>query len=494
MNAAVDSDTRNAALADLRTFISLARERGELEIIRGADPYLEIGALYELSLRDRYPRTLLFDEILGYPAGYRVVVNVRFSRIFVGELSLDALRAYRKRGKWEGQPIAPAIVPSGPIFSNVVTGKGINVRAFPAPHWHKEDGGNYIGTECLVITKDPDSDWVNVGTYRVQVQDERTLSVFIEDGKHGDLIRKKFWSRGEACPMVVVVGQAPVLGNVAGTASKYGVSELASAGGLIGRPIDVVLGEITKLPIPAAAEVAFEGFMPPLDQASRIEGPFAEWPGYYASTAHPDAVLDVKAIYHRDDPIITGQPPAKPTFPGRQPSLGGMAALWDAIEAAGLPGVTGVWKPDGGGVRFVNIIAVKQMYDGHAKSVGLVAAGAGPSAYLGRITIVVDDDIDITDPAEVTWALATRWDPKLQTDIIDGEWSGDIDPLISPEKRAAGDITSSRIIIYAVRPYRWKDQFPKVNAFAPDYLAEVERKWKGQLRFLTDPLRNGTTR
>jgi hypothetical protein len=82
------------------------------------------------------------------------------------------------------------------------------------------------------------------------------------------------------------------------------------------------------------------------------------------------------------------------------------------------------------------------------------------------------------------WALATRWDPMTQTDIIDGTWSGEIDPMISPEKRAAGDFTNSRAIIYAVRPFRWKDQFPRVNAVPAAYLAEVERKWGDSLDFL----------
>lgn len=482
----VNAQTRTRALGDLREFIEIVRERGELDIVRGADPYLEMGALYELSLRDRYPRVLLFDDIPGYPSGYRVIVNARFSRVFSGEISLEALKAYRLRGKGERRAIPPRVVETGPICARVRTGDEVDVLAYPAPHWHAEDGGRYIGTECLVITKDPDSDWVNVGTYRTSVGDRRTLSVFIEDGKHGDLIRKKYWQRGEACPMVVVVGQAPVLGNVAGTSSRYGTSELDTAGGLIGRPIDVILGRITGLPIPADAELAFEGYMPSLAEASRIEGPFAEWPGYYASNPHPDAILDVRATYERLDPIIVGQPPAKPTFPGRQPSLAGMAAIWDAIEAAGIPGVKGVWKPDGGGVRFVNVIAIEQMYAGHAKSVGLVAAGAGPSSYLGRLTIVVDDDVDITDNAEVMWALATRWDPKTQTDIVDGGWSGEIDPVITPEKRAAGDFTSSRAVIYAVRPYGWKDQFPRVNAVPRDYLSEVEAKWIGVLPFLRD--------
>jgi len=130
------------------------------------------------------------------------------------------------------------------------------------------------------------------------------------------------------------------------------------------------------------------------------------------------------------------------------------------------------------------VISIKQLHAGHAKMAGLVATGAGPGAYMGRLTIVVDEDIDVTSMEEVMWALATRWDPKTQTDIIDGCWSGYIDPLISPEKRAAGDITTSRIIIYAVRPWHWKDRFPAVNSVPQDYADEIEKKWSGKLRFL----------
>jgi hypothetical protein len=89
-----------------------------------------------------------------------------------------------------------------------------------------------------------------------------------------------------------------------------------------------------------------------------------------------------------------------------------------------------VWKVPGGGSRFINVIAIEQQHAGHAKMAGLVAAGCGSSTYLGRIIIIVDDDIDITNPAEVMWAVATRWDPKTATDIIDGVWTGYIDPML----------------------------------------------------------------
>ena len=158
--------------------------------------------------------------------------------------------------------------------------------------------------------------------------------------------------------------------------------------------------------------------------------------------------------------------------------------MWDAIEAAGVPEVRGVWKLPGGGLRLIDIIQIKQVHAGHAKMAGLVAAGCHPGAYMTRLVIVVDEDIDITNPAEVMWALATRWDPKTATDIIDRCWTGHIDPGISPAQRAAGDITTSRMIAYAVRPFHWKDQFPKVNMVDPDYAETVRRKWADTLAYL----------
>jgi UbiD family decarboxylase len=252
----------------------------------------------------------------------------------------------------------------------------------------------------------------------------------------------------------------------------------------------VVKGRLTGLPFPNDAEIVYEGFMPSPQELSMIEGPFGEWPGYYTSSG-PEPVLQVKAIYHRNDPIQVAQPPARPIYPGTYFGTAGSAllraaSLWDDLEAAGVPGIKGVWKLPGGGSRFINIIAIEQMHAGHAKMAGLVAAGCGSSTYLGRIIIIVDDDIDITNPAEVMWAVATRWDPKTATDIIDGVWTGYIDPMLLPERRANGDLTNSRIIIYAVRPWAWRDQFPKVNAVDPAYAAEVARKWAGKVKFLDD--------
>ncbi len=481
---------RLAALGDLRTCLDLAREMDDLEVVEGADTKMEIGALYELSLERPDPPIIVFDNIKGFPKGFRVAVNVRSSKVFDNGSGLEAVQKYRKHRRKTSAPIPPATVKAGPVLENVMEGAKVNARAFPAPIWHEGDGGHYIGTECMVVTKDPDSDWVNVGTYRVKVEDENTLVPFIEPGKHGDVIRKKYWARGEACPMVISVGQAPVLGAAAASTAAEKVSEYALAGARIGRPIEVVAGKHTGIPFPADAEIVFEGFMPPPDRRSASEGPFGEWPGYYASNSRLEPVLEIKAIYHRNDPIITGAPPVRPTLPGFWFGTAGSghfrsAAMWDELEAAGVPGVQGVYTLPGGGPRFIRVVSIKQMHAGHAKMAGLVAAGCGSSAYLGRMVIIVDDDIDITNPAEVMWAMATRWDPKTQTDIIDGCWTGYIDPMLLPERREGDDMTNSRIIIYAVRPWHWKDDFPKVNAVSREYAGDIRAKWMDKLAFLT---------
>ena len=474
----------NEAWADLREFVRQAEAAGELVKVEGADPNLEIGAIYELSHEHFYPPVLLFESIKDVDPAFRLLCNVRTAHFLVGDISLEALKAFRGRANEGKEPIPPRVVNTGPLVENVFRGEDVDVNKFPPVVWHAGDGGRYIGTECCVITKDPDSDRVNIGTYRVMIHDEKTLGVFIEPGKQGDVIRRKYWDRGEACPMAVAVGQAPVLGAVALTSIAAGVSEYAVAGARIGRPLDVVAGEATQLPLPADAEIVFKGHMPPPDEQSAEEGPFGEWPGYYASDG-PQPVLKVEAMYHRDDAILVGAAPTKPIYPGRQVKISSLANLWDALKSAGVPEVRGVWNLLGGGYRMILVISIKQLYAGHAKMAAMVAAGCGAS-YMVRLIVVVDEDIDINNPAEVMWAMATRWDPKTQTDIIDDCWTGYIDPRLPPEKRTAENNVMSRMLVYAVRPFHWKDDFPKVNMVERGYAEEVRRKWADTLPFLNE--------
>jgi 4-hydroxy-3-polyprenylbenzoate decarboxylase len=162
-------------------------------------------------------------------------------------------------------------------------------------------------------------------------------------------------------------------------------------------------------------------------------------------------------VYYRNNPIILGCPPEKPPYEAhRFQQYGRSANLKREITAAGVPGVTAAWTHSVGGCRLFNIIAIKQQYLGHSRQVGNIAAQVRQANYLGRIVIVVDDDIDITDLHEVIWAVTTRADPERDMKILTGALSGALDPAIHPDNKG----TNSRLIIDACRPWEWLDRFP----------------------------------
>ena len=258
---------------DLRDWLAQMEAAGELQKISGAERTEEIGGIVDIYQRQTNRPALLFDDIPGYPRGYRVAANIltgvkRIALTF--GMSPDAtemdLVNYWRNYLAEAKSIPPVTVKTGPLLENVMTGKDINLAKIPTPKWHEDDGGPYIGTGVMVIMKDPDSGWINYGAYRVQVYDDPTIaSVMISKGKHGDILMRKYHERGERCPIAVIAGMHPVLFSIAGIEIPYGVNEYDAAGGMMGEPVEVILGAKTGLPIPANAEIAFEGFIGPDD-------------------------------------------------------------------------------------------------------------------------------------------------------------------------------------------------------------------------------------
>jgi 4-hydroxy-3-polyprenylbenzoate decarboxylase len=210
-----------------------------------------------------------------------------------------------------------------------------------------------------------------------------------------------------------------------------------------------------------------------------MEGPFGEWTGYYASGSREEPVIDIKAVYYRNDPIILGAPPNKPPYEAHRYRIYLRSALLRReIRLAGVPDVSAAWCHGVGGCRLLNVVSIKQRYPGHARQAGHVAAMCRAGAYLGRIVIVVDDDIDITDLNEVMWAVCTRSDPERSLDIIKRAWSGPLDPAIHPDEKGF----NSRLIIDACRPFEWRDQFPHAIGPDPAYKRETRDKWGWILR------------
>jgi UbiD family decarboxylase len=459
---------------DLRDWIRGAEELGELRRVEGADWHLEIGAITEVAACGQASYAILFDKIKGYPAGYRVLVGMNESlkrQCLTTNLPpnydrMQFIQAWKERLN-NPKLIPPSIVREGPILENIYEGKDIDLFSLPIPRWHEEDGGRYLGTADVTVTRDPEEGWVNLGCYRVMVHDRDTLALYISPGKHARIHRQKCFDEGKPLPVAISFGQDPLLFLVAAKQVPWGSSEYDYAGGIRGEPVEVILGERTGLPIPAFAEVAIEGEV--LPETQRNEGPFGEWTGYYASGERPEPLLKVHRLMHRSFPIITGAPPFRP-LAGADNALIRSAFIWNYMEKAGVPAVKGVACYQG---KFLTAVAIRQQYPGHAKQAAIIASQCHPGAYLGRYIAVVDDDIDVFDIDEVLWAVCTRVDPIVDIDIIRRCWSGPLDPIIPKGEKGF----SSRAIIDACRPYEWTKDFPHVSGARRELKEQVLEKF-----------------
>jgi 4-hydroxy-3-polyprenylbenzoate decarboxylase len=468
----------------LRGFLAEVECLGQLQVARGAHWDLEIGAITELAYREPNGPAIVFDEVVGYPSGYRVIVNTIGSAdrtalmlgLPLGSTLTELLPHWRAKARTL-QPIPPRTVTTGPVFENVQRGADVDLLQFPTPRWHEHDGGRYIGTGVVVLLRDPDAGWVNMGTYRVMLRDRNHVSLYISPGKHGRMIRDKYFARGERIPVAISFGHDPLIFAAGSTEIPFGQCEYDWVGAVQGEPVAVIEGPVTGLPIPADAEIVIEGSLGPEDLAP--EGPFGEWTGYYASGSRAEPVVTVDALYYRDQPILMGLHMAPP--PGENilyRSVLRSALLLDQLERAGVPDVTGAWAHEIGGARFLLAVSIRQRYPGHARQAGHVAAMCHAGAYLGRYVVVVDEDIDVTDVNQVLWAMCTRADPEGSIDIIKRAWSGPLDPIIPPGQKGF----NSRAIIDACRPYEWREQFPAVAQASPELRAQTLAKWGAVIR------------
>lgn len=469
---------------DLRDWLEKVDRMGQLKRIEGADWDLEIGCITGLNVKEKKnPSALLFDNIKGYPGGYRVLTCSASAPSLVA-LTLNLPVSYshlelvaalqRKLPEWEmkADRFLPQMVETGPVLENVHSGNDIDLFEFPTPKWCELDGGRYIGTGDAVITRDPDTGVVNLGTYRVMVQDRKTTGLHASPGKHGRIHCEKYHKRGKACPVAVSLGQHPLIFSIARIAVPEG-TEYGFMGAVREEPIKVIKEEITGLPIPADSEVVIAGWCPP--GKTMIEGPFGEFTGYYASKERPAPIIEVERIYHRNNPIILGcpnhRPPSNESFYYEQVLKS--AIVHNELIRSGIPDVRGVWISDVGLQQLI-VVSIKQRYAGHAKRAALLASQSRVGAYMGRYVIVVDEDIDPTNIQDVLWALCTRSDPEKSIDIIRRAWSTPLDPVIRKPTEA---FFNSRAIIDACKPYEWIDEFPEEIKTSPELIEKVKQKW-----------------
>jgi UbiD family decarboxylase len=467
---------------DLRGWLVEAERLGELEIVRGASWQEEIGMAAELVSHEDNGPALLFDDVPGIKPGFRILSNLfagkrkNMTLGFPVDLDKVALSDAFADNYDEERLIPPVFVEDGPIFENILTGDDVDVEIFPTPIWHELDGGRYIGTGSYNVTQDPNAGWYNLGAYRIMLHDKKHVTFNTAPGKHGRMHHEDYIKRGEKMPVVCVVGGDPITFFMGGTEAADAVSEFDIAGGMRGKPLELVRGKHTGLPFPANAEIVLEGFVDP--EILVPEGPFGDWTGTYTEAGRKRPLCEITAIYHRNDPILLGfSPQSLPDEYSRYRAITRSALVRRNIEDAGVPDIKAVWCHECGGSRLLIAVAITQRYPGHATQAGQIACQCHNGVYGGKWVIVVDDDVDVTNLDELIWATLTRADPMTDIDFIRNAWDSPADPLIHPDERAKGNITNSRMIIDACRPFHWRDRFSPITKARPEIAAKAREKF-----------------
>jgi 4-hydroxy-3-polyprenylbenzoate decarboxylase len=461
-------------MKDMREFIAKAEQEGQLKRIKAeVDWNLELSHIAKLNEEQAGP-ALLFENVKGYKSPVITSVCTTTERLSLilgmprNSTLVDLMRLWVEKNK---QKIPPKWVDSGPCKENIIKGNDVDLFKFPVPKFYPRDGGRFFGTAHFVLSKDPETGWVNLGTYRLQLLDKNHLGTQFIKGKHADIMLKKYQAMGKVMPVAVVVGCDPVLFLMGAARVSAFDCEYDLAGSIRGKPIEVVKAETNDLPVPATAEIVVEGIVDP--NKTMPEGPFGEYTGYYSGVGTDERnFIEVHCVTHRNNPIFWGTTVGRAvTDTHMTMALTYGATLWQQLVDMKIPGIKAVYCPPEGSGRFLAIISVKTMYPGHADQVLTAAISTEMGAYGLKTVIVVDEDIDPWDLPRVLYALSFRFQPN-RSQVIKRGRSTPLDPSLPIESR---DITG-RLLLDATIPYEWKHK-PIPITLDPDVVKRVKARW-----------------
>ncbi|MEZ5562708.1 MAG: UbiD family decarboxylase [Gammaproteobacteria bacterium] len=377
------------------------------------------------------------------------------------------------KGKLPQIPTNPVPRDRAPVKQIVLRGDEINLLDFAFIKSNPADSARYVNTGA-VFTEDPDLG-MNFGTYRCEIQGPRRIGLNSEPGQTGWKMLTKKIERGEkTCPVSIVVGLDPIAWVISSSLiSKGGADELAIAGGLRGRAVDVIKSETNGMLIPANAEMVIEGEVL-LDQMAP-EGPFGEMYGYLGLRKEENFVMNVTCVTARMNPWILNQ------FTGA--TRGFCTAPLEAFSFYRLkkliPNAVAFHSPvEWTGIGFLSI---DKTAPGQALELGKKLVTLVP---ITKALIVVDKDVDILNRTEVMQAVGARWQPYPAAEIIKEARGMPLDP--SAPKRPM----SSKIVIDATR--QWPEEggpqvYPErnrdlLNKLAPEAKKRVDARWDEYMR------------
>lgn len=486
----------DAAVHDLASALDrLRRHPGQLiETDHPVDPMAELAGVYKrvgagatVMRPTRTGPAMMFNNVAGYP-GWRVLVGLLASRERVG-LLLDA--SPRQLTQRMAQAIDDAI---GPVTVGAEEARCQEVvhRAddpdfdlrtlIPAPTNTEHDAGPYF---CLglLLGSDPDAG-SDVTIHRLCVQGKDEMSIFFAPGRHIDEFRKKAEAQGKPLPVSVNMGLDPAIHIGAcfeAPTTPYGYDELAIAGGLRGRPVELVDCLTQPQKCIAAAEVVIEGEILPgrravEDQNTHTGHAMPEFTGYNGRANPSLPVMKVTAVTTRRNPVLQTL-----VGPGEEHvSLAGIpteASIYNACHAA-MPGfVTEVYAHSAGGGKFLAIMKVnktKPFDDGLARQAAVVALGVYREL---KNVILVDHDVDIFDTDDVLWAMQTRMQGEKDTVFLPGIAGHVLDPTQTPayDPGIPANGVTTKTIFDATVPFDQWERFARAefldvdpHPFAPE--------------------------
>jgi len=433
------SRSSEAVVADLGAIIKWLDQRGRLIRVRSeVDPAYQLASI--AAKFERGPRAVLFEKVKG--SRYPVFIGLYWSRELLADLFKRPQQALPQHVSqcirdWQQRPVAPVVVDQGPVLQ--VSEPTVDLSLLPIPTHAEFDGGPYFDA-AVVIAKDPENGVRNASIQRFMVVGKDRLAVNIDAGRHLETYLNKAAARSENLPLTLNVGVGPGLHFAAATpaeAAPIETDELGIASEFHGRPLELVPGTTSPVEMVAHAMFALECEIVPGELHK--EGPFAEVTGYYASVA-PRPLVRVKKIHRRRQPIFHTILSGVEVF--NSVGLLGEANVLALLQKQ-VPGVKDVYFSHGGCGFYHAVVQIAQTRAGWAKQALMAAFAAFPPL---KMVTVVDDDVDIRNPGDVEWAMATRLDPKRGIMVIDNVFGHGLNPSFP-------DYLGSKVGFDATRPF-----------------------------------------
>lgn len=413
-----------------------------------------------------------FRNIKGYPGG-RVVSGVvaASTRMIAAALQCAPapLAIYERIMSGIAHPVEAVVVDSGPCKEVIVPRHAIDLGAFPVPVWTPDrDAGPYLTP--LWITKDPDTGVRDVGIRRCQVKGPaKTGVLFGAPDRYGAIHHAKWKERGKAMPAAFFIGADPVQYLVA--PSRFGVDELAVAGGIRGKAVELVRCETVDIEVPATAEIVVEGEIS--TEIVEPEGPFGEFTGHMAG-GRACPVFHVTCITHRQDPILLGVisqfPPSESSMIKR--NLLEASLLTHLTRTLNIPGIADVHALEAGGCTATLWVSMKKMYTGHVDQIAFGVLGYFGMSYYKWI-VITDDDVDIRDPFMRDWIMSWRVRPDKDMRIIADTGAVELDPSAHPFDEMPAERKGAKVIIDATK--KW--EYPPLSLPPRERLDRVAQRW-----------------